>query len=249
MDLVAAQQLSQGLFREFGPDAEAEVEVQLEREKQALQRRTGAAEDAPLRRRLLSSVRHDDAPGVLQHVADGADVVDMGEALRLAAHRGSASVVRELVAVGLSVNEGCPHTGFTPLQLAAAAGHVVVCELLLDALADVHRPVGSATALSLARKMGNVEVEEAIEKHVESLVSQEGEGAADAAAMRRAHVLPRVSPALSQAVLQAVPAPLPTWPEGRGPQGAEAAAGGCAAALPVLEGENLELPERGVLPL
>merc|ERR1712217_953228 len=133
----------------------------------------------------------------------------MGEGLRLAAHRGSASVVRELVAVGLCVNDGCPHTGFTALQLASASGHIVVCELLLDALADVHRPVGGATALSLARKMGNVEVEEAIERHVASLLLQDqGDGADDAAQYRRAHVLPRVSPVLSEAVLQALPAPI-----------------------------------------
>merc|ERR1711920_872022 len=134
--------------------------------------------------------------------------LDMGEGLRLAAHRGSASVVRELVAVGLCVNDGCPHTGFTALQLAASSGHIVVCELLLDALADVHRPIGGATALSLARKMGNVEVEEVIERHVASLLLQDqGDGADEAAQYRRAHVLPRVSPVLSQAVLQALPAP------------------------------------------
>lgn len=37
-------------------------------------------------------------------------------------------------------------------ELAAAGGHVVVCELLLDALADVHKQVDGITALSLARK-------------------------------------------------------------------------------------------------
>merc|ERR1711920_744824 len=133
--------------------------------------------------------------------------LDMGEGLRLAAHRGSASVVRELVAVGLCVNDGCPHTGFTPLQLAASSGHIVVCELLLDALADVHRPIGGATALSLARKMGNVEVEEVIERHVASLLQEQNDGADESAQYRRAHVLPRVSPVLSEAVLQALPAP------------------------------------------
>ena len=57
-------------------------------------------------------------------------------------------------------------TGYTPLHLAAAGGHVVVCALLLDALADVHKQVDGITALSLARKMGNMEVEEVIERHV-----------------------------------------------------------------------------------
>jgi len=162
--------------------------------------------ESSLRMQLLTATRHDDAPGVLQYVADGADISDMAEALRLAAQRGSASVVRELVAVGLSVNEGCPHSGFTPLQLSAASGHLTVCELLLDALADVHMSVGGTTSLNLARKMGNVEVEEVLERHVASLLmEQEGEGEDAAQWNRRAHVLPRVSPVLSEAVLQALP--------------------------------------------
>jgi hypothetical protein len=209
MAMVTPQALSQGLFHKSGPSSmnndpeeEEEVEVALDRNK--LVREGGESDANPLRRQLLTAVRHDDAPGVLQFVADGANIVDMGEGLRLAAHRGSAAVVRELVAVGLCVNDGCPHTGFTPLQLAAASGHIVVCELLLDALADVHRPIGGATALSLARKMGNVEVEEVIERHVASLLLAD-QGADDAAQYRRAHVLPRVSPVLSEAVLQTLP--------------------------------------------
>mmetsp|Transcript_94974 Transcript_94974/g.207729 ORF Transcript_94974/g.207729 Transcript_94974/m.207729 type:complete len:316 (+) Transcript_94974:127-1074(+) len=157
-----------------------------------------------LRRAILLAVRKDDAPQVLEHVADGVDVPMMNEAMRLAAHRGSSAVVRELVAVGLSVNEACPSTGFTPLQLAAVSGHVVVCELLLDALADVHRPVGGSTALMLARKMGNTEIEEVIERHVASVLLMNGDND-DSAHFRRAHVLPRVSPVLSEAVMQAAP--------------------------------------------
>mmetsp|Transcript_90584 Transcript_90584/g.161333 ORF Transcript_90584/g.161333 Transcript_90584/m.161333 type:complete len:337 (+) Transcript_90584:83-1093(+) len=163
-------------------------------------------EEHAVRRQLLAAVQQDDAPAVLQFVADGVNSVDMGEAMRLAAGRGSSSVVRELVAVGLSVNEGVEGSGFTPLQLAAAGGHVVVCELLLDALADVHRQVDGITALSLARKMGNVEVEEVIERHVAALLMQDQGNAADETAQyRRAHVLPRVSAVLSEAVLQAGP--------------------------------------------
>mmetsp|Transcript_99284 Transcript_99284/g.155251 ORF Transcript_99284/g.155251 Transcript_99284/m.155251 type:complete len:266 (-) Transcript_99284:92-889(-) len=159
-----------------------------------------------LRTRLLTATRQDDAPGVLQCVADGADISDMSESLRLAAQRGSASVVRELVAVGLTVNEDCPVSQYTPLHLAAANGHVTVVELLLDALADVHRTVQGSTALNLARKMGNVEVEEVLERHVASLVMDGEDGGEDASQWsRRAHVLPRVSPVLSEAVLQALP--------------------------------------------
>merc|ERR1719446_1925895 len=75
--------------------------------------------DSSTRTQLLTAARQDDASSVLQHVADGAEVADLSEALRLAAQRGSASVVRELVAVGLSVNDCCPHAGFSPLQLAS----------------------------------------------------------------------------------------------------------------------------------
>jgi len=167
----------------------------------------------PLRLQLLTAVRNDDAPGVLQHVADGADINLMGEALRLAAHRGSAAVVRELVAVGLSVNEPCPQTHFTPIHLSSAAGHHVVCEVLLDALADVHKSIGkgaqTTTALNMARKSGHAEVEEVITRHITSLVmNEQGEGNDASQQNRRAHVLPRVSPHLSEAVLQALPGPV-----------------------------------------
>lgn len=162
-----------------------------------------------LRNRLLAAVRRDDAPGVLQHVADNGDSVDIGEALRLAAERGSACVVRELVAIGLTVDVGCPQTGFTPLHLAAANGHVSACELLLEALADVHLPVAcggnSMTALTLARAKGNLEVEEVIEQHMTKLILPP-EPLPDCIdveepILTRANVLPRISPFLSEAIL------------------------------------------------
>lgn len=160
---------------------------------------------AATRRGLLKAARQDDAPAILQLVADGADLTDVCEALRLAAYRGSASVVRELVAVGLGVNEACPDTGMTSLQLAAGSGHILVCELLLDAMAD---PCTRGTpAISLARKKGHAEVEEVIERHVAAmLLAGKGEEPEDGGQYRRAHVLPRVSPVLSEAVMQALPA-------------------------------------------
>lgn len=157
------------------------------------------------RRQLLTAVRNDDAPEVLQNIADGANVADIEEGLRLAAHRGSASVVRELVAIGMSVNGICPRSGFTPMQLASAGGDIVICELLLDAMADVRRAVGGATPLEWARQMGHTDVEEIIERHLAVLTLQEkGDGTEDAQ-NKRAHVLPRVSEVLTEAVLQALP--------------------------------------------
>lgn len=160
--------------------------------------------DGSVRTQLLMAARQDDSSSVLQHVADGAEVADLSETLRLAAQRGSASVVRELVAVGLSVNDCCPHSGFSPLHLASASGQLSVCELLLDALADLNKSVSGNTALSLAHKMGNVEVEEILERHAETMARQ-GD-AAENALSHAAHVLPRVSPVLSEAILQALPA-------------------------------------------
>lgn len=183
---------------------------------------------------LLSAVRADDAPGVLQHVADGADISLMGEALRLAAHRGSASVVRELVAVGLSVNEECPQTGFTPIQLATAGGHHLVCEVLLDALADVNKPIAGSTVLGLAHKSGHVEVEEVISQHIASLVENEQCENNDASqANRRAHVLPRVAPFLSEAVLQALPQKLKSGESGNATSTAAAVAAAAAAGVTI----------------
>lgn len=198
------------------------------------------------RRSLLKAARQDDAPSMLQLVADGADLLDVSEALRLAAYRGSASVVRELVAVGLGVNEACPDTGMTSLQLAAGSGHILVCELLLDAMAD---PCARGPpAISLARKKGHVEVEEVIERHVAAmLLAGKGEDPEDGGQYRRAHVLPRVSPVLSEAVMQALPAlPVPASEE---PDAAAGRAGGVGESNgdQTIQGEHM-LPPGPMVP-
>eukprot|EP00747_Dinoflagellata_sp_TGD_P090085 gnl/TRDRNA2_/TRDRNA2_164569_c0_seq1.p1 gnl/TRDRNA2_/TRDRNA2_164569_c0~~gnl/TRDRNA2_/TRDRNA2_164569_c0_seq1.p1 ORF type:complete len:302 (-),score=65.28 gnl/TRDRNA2_/TRDRNA2_164569_c0_seq1:88-993(-) len=189
------------------PDgAEEDEEVPDEREVEATLR------SIHLRTQLLDAASCDNAPRVLQCIADGADITDMGEALRLAAHWGGVSVVRELVAVGISVNDRSPCTSLTPLQLAAANGHLPVCELLLDALADVNQSVKSlsgSTPLALSRKMGHDEVEEALKRHAASLVSdgQEATEGAELALAQRSRVLPRASPELSEAAQQVIPGP------------------------------------------
>jgi len=54
----------------------------------------------------------------------------------------------------------CVHSGLTPLALAAAAGHVEVCEVLLAHKADIEAQTekNKDTALSLACASGRLEV-------------------------------------------------------------------------------------------
>mmetsp|Transcript_56354 Transcript_56354/g.119929 ORF Transcript_56354/g.119929 Transcript_56354/m.119929 type:complete len:324 (-) Transcript_56354:62-1033(-) len=215
MDMVAVENglsPASGLLKELNLtnplQMQEEVEFDYDLELSAGMQKQGLA-SVGSRKRLLRAARLDDAPIVLQMVAEGADLALVGEALRLAAYRGSACVVRELVAVGLPVNEACPYTGLTSLQLAAGCGHILVCELLLDAMADVQSHQGQGlTALELARRKGHVEVQEVIERHVAALLlAGKGEEQDEGGAYKRAHVLPRVSPVLSEAVLQALPIP------------------------------------------
>jgi len=212
MDMINPQSITQTMFpRHVQHQVAVEANPETEEEVEVLAKHAVVAKAAGVARtQLLTAVRQDDAPRVLTFVADGTSFELMGEALRIAAYRGCASVVKELVSVGLSVDVGDPHTGFAPLQLAAATGHLAVCELLLDALADVQRSVDGATAAMLARKMGHLDVEYILEQHMAALLVEEhgGEGTTDTA-LQQSHVLPRVSPVLSQAVLDVMPTPLP----------------------------------------
>mmetsp|Transcript_65237 Transcript_65237/g.172911 ORF Transcript_65237/g.172911 Transcript_65237/m.172911 type:complete len:260 (-) Transcript_65237:464-1243(-) len=156
-----------------------------------------------VRSMLLAAARQDDGPGVLEQIADGASAADMSEALRIASQRGCAAVVRELVAVGLSVNCPCPHTQFSPLQLSAAGGHLAVSELLLDALADLQivSRAEHTSAFSLAHQMGHADVEDLLDRHS---ARAEGTNGEETAVSRRMHVLPRVSCEQSEAMLLAL---------------------------------------------
>lgn len=181
---------------------EAEVEFDYDDSIRSRVRSRPSKTSSSIRRQLHKAARRDDAPSMLRLVADGADLGDVGEALRLAAFRGSAAVVRELVAVGMAVNEVCPDTGMTSLQLAAGSGHPSVCELLLDAMADPNET--TPTALSLARSGGHEEVLELIERHNAAMeLLMKGEEPEEGTQPGRGHVLPRVSYALSDAVMQA----------------------------------------------
>jgi len=208
MDMVNPQSLTQTMFpRNVQHQAAAEANPEIEEEVEVPAKHTSVAKaERAARTQLLNAVKQDDAPRVLTFVADGTSFDVMGDALRLAAYRGSASVVRELVSVGLSVNVGDPHTGFAPLQLAAATGHLAVCELLLDALADVQRSVDGATSMILAKKMGHTDVEDLLERHMASLPLEEQDGTGISNTnLQHSHVLPRVSQVLSQAMLEALP--------------------------------------------
>merc|ERR1712083_966430 len=93
----------------------------------------------------------------------------MREAFHLAAHYGAIAVVKELVAIGLTVNQGCLRQGLTPLHLAIAAGHHHVCEVLLDAFADVNVIAFSGeTPHSMSIVAGHAEIVEAISKQLEA---------------------------------------------------------------------------------
>merc|ERR1719336_2501011 len=139
------------MMNSFAMCAENELDVELDFDDSVMQStRPRTKEAAAVRRQLLRAARQDDGATALRLVADGADFRDVAEALRLASYRGSTSVVRELVAAGIGPNEPCPDTGLTCLQLAAGSGHALVCELLLDAMADPSPPIGPS-ALSSAR--------------------------------------------------------------------------------------------------
>lgn len=227
-------------------DHRYEAEVDLDYDASlSVATRPHTKEAAATRRQMFRAARQDDAPAMLQLVADGADLTDASEALRLAAYRGSTTVVRELVAVGLGVNEACPETGLTPLQLAAGCGHLLVCELLLDAMADPTSARGPP-AISLAKRKGHQEVEEVIERHMAALaLSGKGEELPDQ--YKRAHVLPRVSPLLSEAVMQALP-PVPQQEPDAAAGGEGTGADADASGGPSSEGGECMPPSLALVP-
>lgn len=157
-----------------------------------------------LRQRMIHAVLKDDAPVMLKLVADDAQDSLISEALWLASGQGAGTVVRELVATGVDVNCICPRTGFAPIHFAAAAGHHIACEVLLDAAADVQKEVHGCTPLALARRAGHLEAEEVIQRFMNALEVPSGPGElpADTGVSRRSQVLPRVSSVLTKAVLQ-----------------------------------------------
>lgn len=148
---------------------------------------------------LMMAVRDDDAPRVLQLFTEGVDMDDMRKALALAARHGSLNVVRELVSIGCSVKFVDSRYNATPLHLAACGGHPDICDIILDALADVNVEFNGLTALSYARRLGNIEVQEVIEKQI--ALAPHLSTAPVEQVNRRHIVLPRVSAILTEAVL------------------------------------------------
>eukprot|EP00930_Biecheleria_cincta_P028358 TRINITY_DN19791_c0_g2_i1.p1 TRINITY_DN19791_c0_g2~~TRINITY_DN19791_c0_g2_i1.p1 ORF type:complete len:330 (+),score=66.40 TRINITY_DN19791_c0_g2_i1:199-1188(+) len=147
-------------------------------------------------RQLVAAACQDNAPFILELFAEGGvHMTEMHKALFLACGRGSCNVVRELVAIGLDVN--CPGdaSGMSPLHLAACRGHVGICEVLLDALADANCQIKGLSALDLARKLGQDGTAEALGKHLASSRNPDGDSA-----NMRAIVLPRVSALLTKVV-------------------------------------------------
>eukprot|EP00928_Gymnodinium_smaydae_P033654 TRINITY_DN24048_c0_g1_i1.p1 TRINITY_DN24048_c0_g1~~TRINITY_DN24048_c0_g1_i1.p1 ORF type:complete len:253 (+),score=57.72 TRINITY_DN24048_c0_g1_i1:70-828(+) len=154
---------------------------------------------AGARARLLSAVKAGDAPVVLQLISKEGDLALCHDALRFACHRGSTSVVRELLGIGVSMNCICPKTQLTPIHLAAAAGHATVCEMLLDAQADVEHVVGGKNVLALLRHSGHADIEEAVIRHL-ATNAQGGEDKDGSYASFRNYVLPRGAPYLETAL-------------------------------------------------
>lgn len=155
--------------------------------------------------KLIVAVRDDDAPKVLSCVANGVDQEDVSDALRVACHRGSLTVVRELLSLGISVNVGCRKRGLLPIHLATAAGHIGVCELLLDAAADVEAVnFTGESATSMSSRCGHEEIVQAIKRNVEfRLLRQEGEIAASQlrAIGPQFTLIPRAPQYLAEAIL------------------------------------------------
>eukprot|EP00930_Biecheleria_cincta_P002875 TRINITY_DN103850_c0_g1_i1.p1 TRINITY_DN103850_c0_g1~~TRINITY_DN103850_c0_g1_i1.p1 ORF type:complete len:344 (-),score=63.32 TRINITY_DN103850_c0_g1_i1:96-1127(-) len=151
-------------------------------------------------RNLLSNaVREDNAPLVLELFSRSAEIAEVQKALFFACGRGSCNCVREMVAIGLSVNCAETVSGFTPLHIAACGGHVDICEILLDALADVNCTAKGMTALHFAQRTGNLETQEVIEKYMSDMAADRTvEGSA-----KRTQVLPRVSALLSEEIMKA----------------------------------------------
>ena len=75
------------------------------------------------------------------------------EPIHLASAAGHLAVVERLLAAGAR-HDAEDAAGFRPLHSAAAAGHAPVVRRLLLAGADPHTPVGTATAVDLARRAG-----------------------------------------------------------------------------------------------
>eukprot|EP00930_Biecheleria_cincta_P092712 TRINITY_DN8272_c0_g1_i1.p1 TRINITY_DN8272_c0_g1~~TRINITY_DN8272_c0_g1_i1.p1 ORF type:complete len:340 (+),score=59.54 TRINITY_DN8272_c0_g1_i1:113-1132(+) len=157
----------------------------------------GENEEEPLLK-LIAAVREDDPPRVLKLFVDGMGMDDMRKALSLAAKYGSVNVTRELVGIGCSAQFVDSTYNVTPLHLAACGGHPDICDILLDALADANCECDGLTALSYARRLGNVEVQEVIEKHIAHPPHSE---TPRESSNKRHLVLPRVSALLTEAVL------------------------------------------------
>ena len=110
---------------------------------------------------LLSAVRHNNFPAVVDCLARGARPTAAqltgDSALHLAADAADSRIARALVAAGASVNTPS-HRNRMPLHRAAMVHNVDVCRLLLSAGADAHAVNGfGSTALHYAVYGGSVD--------------------------------------------------------------------------------------------
>ena len=85
------------------------------------------------------------------------------QALLHAANEGYAEKVRTLLEAGASV-DAADVDGWTPLMIAAAAGHTVTVHVLVDAGADINASAQGQTALMVATEHRHFAIAEALER-------------------------------------------------------------------------------------
>ena len=85
------------------------------------------------------------------------DEASLGRALIHAASEGDTAEVRALLEEGASVN-ATDVAAWTPLMVAAAAGHAITTHILVDAGADVNVSAQGQTALMLATENSHVNI-------------------------------------------------------------------------------------------
>ncbi len=138
---------------------------------------------------LFDAIEHGDLKTLRNLMRQGVDLRRLDEetgvaALTVAAECGHLPIVRILLRAGVDPDWG---GAVTPLEAATLEGHVEVAKALIDAYADVNRPVADGfTPLITAAATGNLEMVETLldAGAAVSVVDDEGESALSVAEKR-----------------------------------------------------------------